>query len=53
LQDAAHVVRKQRPGRAQSHSSRQSVKQRESNFPFQILDLPRQGGLRDMKPRSG
>ena len=52
LQDASRVAQEQRPRRAQSDSSGQSVEQEESNLPLQILNLPRQWRLRDMEARS-
>src|SRR5689334_5065527 len=47
LQDASRIVQEQCPRSAQSNAARQPVEQEESDLPLQILDLPRQGGLRD------
>jgi len=51
LQDASRIVQEQRPCRAQSNSSRQSVEEEESDLSLQILDLTRQGRLREMQAR--
>jgi hypothetical protein len=51
LQDTSRVAQEQRPRRAQSNATRQSVEQEESDLPLQILDLPRQGRLCDMEAR--
>jgi hypothetical protein len=49
-QNPSNVGQKQLSRCVQAHPSRQSVKKGKSQLPFQILDLTRQGRLRDVKP---
>jgi len=53
VQDTPRVAQEQFSRRAQSNATRQSVEQEESDLLLQILDLPRQRGLRDMEARGG
>src|ERR1700724_1770207 len=51
VQDTSRVAQEQFPRRAQSNATRQTVEQEKSDLLLQILDLPRQRGLRDVEPR--
>jgi hypothetical protein len=50
LKNPARIIEKRRSRRAYSHSARQAVKQFDTNFLFQVLDLARKSGLGKVKP---
>jgi hypothetical protein len=53
LENPPRILQEQFARRADLHAPAEAVEELEADLAFQILDLPRQGGLRDPQPLCG